>query len=143
MNLIILRNTQMLASHDLLHIYQKAVTSRPANTYLSILLCATVPLAHHVLVISAFTDPLNIKTIPTSMLLYMLLLLPVTISPCVLFLITSILRTCFTATFWRKPSLNTPGHNRFYNRSQKMHGSFLQSNGRNDIKYLCSKSITH
>lgn len=136
----------MLASHSLfqvLHIYQKAVTSHPANPYLSTLLCATVPLVHHVLVTSAFTNPLNIKTISTSMLLYMLLLLSVTMFPCVLFLITSILRTCFTATFWRKSSLNTPGHNRFYNRSQNMHGSFLQSTGHSDIKYLCSKSIMH
>ena len=42
------------------------------------------------------------------------------------FLIISAFRACFAANFWRKPSLNSPGHNGFHDSSQNMHGISLE-----------------
>lgn len=76
---------------------------------------------------------LNIKPPPTSVPLYMLLLLPVWPSSHILFLIMSTFRARFTATFWRKPSLNSSGQN-WCHKSPHICGSFLQCTGHNGIK---------
>ena len=60
----------------------------------------------------------------TSVPLYMLAFLPVKLFH-VLILTILAFRACLTATFFRKPSLNSPGHNGFH-ISQHMPSTFLQ-----------------
>lgn len=113
------------------------MTSHPARPYLSIM-CATVPLTMLLsLQCSQYpwtSSPFQPQCLYSRCCLY-------DHFSHVLFPITSTLRTCFADTFWMKPSLNIPGHSCFHNWSPNMHGSFLQSIGHNDVKYLCSKSI--
>lgn len=90
-------------------------------------LCATISLT------TLYRSSL-LLVLSTSVPLYMLLSLPVTAFP-VLILTFLAFRACLTATFWRKPSLNSPGHNGFHDISQHMHSTFLQNTTHDDINH--------